>query len=138
MVTSQSSTCGFTAITLAAGLAFLLPDNGALAGSPGYDGVYKGQVTLTRGEAGFCGRSPIGVTKQVVNGQFSLVYDQSHNIGINLEVQPDGSFSGSQQYVPVGARQQSRISASGHIAGNVLDAHIEGDACARDYHLTKG
>jgi len=94
MVTSQSSTCGFTAITLAAGLAFLLPDNGALAGSPGYDGVYKGQVTLTRGEAGFCGRSPIGVTKQVVNGQFSLVYDQSHNIGINLEVQPDGSFSG--------------------------------------------
>jgi hypothetical protein len=78
------------------------------------------------------------VTKQVVNGQFALVYDLSHNIGINLEVQFDGSFSGSQQYVPVGARQQSRISASGHIAGNVLDAHIEGDACARDYRLTKG
>ena len=119
------------------GFACLPMVNGALAGSPGYDGVYKGEVTLTRGEAGFCGKKTISVTKQVVNGQFSLVYDQPHNIGVNLEVQADGSFSGSQQYIPTGARQQSRVTASGRIAGNVLSAHIEGDACARDYHLTK-
>lgn len=138
MATSQPSARGFTVIILATGLSCLPLANGAIAGSPGYDGVYKGEVTLARGEAGFCGKSPMVVTKQVVNGQFSLVYDQPHNIGVNLEVRPDGSFSGSQLYVPTGARQQSRVSASGHIAGNVLDAHIEGDACARDYHLTKG
>jgi hypothetical protein len=125
-------------VAITAGVACLPLANGALAGSPGYDGVYKGEVTLTRGEAGFCGKSPMVVTKQVVNGQFSLVYDQPHNIGVNLEVQPDGSFSGSQVYFPAGTRQQSRVTASGRISGNALTAHIEGDACARDYHLTKG
>lgn len=138
MATRQSSARGLTEIVLAAILASLPVGKGALAGSPGYDGVYKGDVTLARGTVGLCGKSPVTVTKQVVNGQFALVYDQPHNLGVNLDVQPDGSFNGSQLYVPVGARQQSRITASGRIAGNVLDAHIEGDACARDYHLTKG
>lgn len=124
-------------VTIAAGFACLPMANGALAGSPGYDGTYKGESTVTRG-GGFCGKSPSVVMKQVVNGQFALVYDQSHNIGVNVEVQPDGSFSGSQQYTPAGARQQSRVTVSGRISGNVLTAHIEGEACARDYHLTKG
>ncbi len=100
-----------------------------------YDGTYTGQATLTRGDQSICGKSPIPVTKQVVNGHFDLVYDPTHHVGVNLEVQPDGSFSGDQLYQYSTQRQQVR--ASGRIAGNVLQAHMEGAGCARDYSLTK-
>jgi hypothetical protein len=101
----------------------------------GYDGTYAGQVTLVRGDQSICGKSPLPVTKQVVNGHFDLVYDPAHHVGVNLEVQQDGSFSGDQAYMVGSQRQQVR--ASGRVAGNVLQAHIEGLACSRDYNLTK-
>ncbi len=109
---------------------------GDVVASTGYDGVYHGDVTLTRGGESLCGKSPYQVTYTVVNGQFSMMYDPSHHVGVNLVVGPDGSFSGSQAYMV--SSHQSQVKASGHIAGNVLDAQIEGDACARSYHLTKG
>jgi hypothetical protein len=124
---------GLAAIAAALGTAQLSP--GAYAASPGYDGAYHGDVTLTRGAESLCGKSSYPVTYTVVNGQFSIVYDNVHHVGVNLQVQPDGSFSGSQQY-QAGA-QQSQVKASGRISGNVLDAQVEGVACARKYHLTK-
>ena len=64
----------------------------------------------------------------VVNGQFNVVYDAAHHVGVNLQVQADGSFSGNQNY-QVG-RQNSQVKASGRIAGNVLEAQVEGEACS--------
>jgi hypothetical protein len=111
----------------------------ALAASSAYDGRYRGDVTLTRGDAGVCGSATYHTTYTVVNGQFSLVYNQAHHIGVNVTVADDGSFSGSQQYnLSSGAKNAGGlVKASGHIAGNVLDADIEGNDCARHYHLTK-
>lgn len=119
------------AVLLSAGMSCSIM---ALAAN-NYDGTYTGQVTLVRGDQSICGRSPLTVTKQVVNGHFDLVYDIPHHVGVNLEVQPDGSFSGDQVYMFNSQRQQVR--ASGRIAGNVLQARIEGLACSRDYNLTK-
>lgn len=125
---------GWTAIVMACVAAISLAD-AAIAASPAYDGVYSGESTRTRGDESICGKSPNQVSYTVVNGQFSMIYDPAHHVGVNLVVQPDGSFSGDQAYI-VGNRQ-SRVKASGHIAGNVLTAQIEGDACARSYQLTK-
>lgn len=108
----------------------------AAAGSPAYDGVYHGDVTRTRGDDFICGKASYQVSYTVVNGQFSIPYDLTHHVGVNLEVQQDGTFSGSQQY-QVG-QKQSQVRASGRIVGNVMDAAVEGFACARSYHLTKG
>jgi hypothetical protein len=101
----------------------------------GYDGTYRGDVTLTRGDESICGKSAYQTTYTVVNGQFAIVYDNVHHVGVNLQVQSDGSFSGSQQYQA--GNQRSLVKASGRITGNVLDAQVEGQACARKYHLTK-
>ncbi len=89
-----------------------------------------------RGASSMCGAETQPSTKQVVNGQFSLVYDAAHHVGVNLTVQPDGSFSGSQQYMYMSRQEQVR--ASGKIAGNVMTAHIEGAGCSREYSLKKG
>jgi hypothetical protein len=105
------------------------------AHAAGYDGTYRGDVTLTRGDESLCGKSAYQTAYTVVNGQFAIVYDNVHHVGVNLQVQPDGSFSGSQQYQA--GKQSSLVKASGHITGNVLDAQVEGHACARKYHLTK-
>ena len=106
----------------------------AIAASAGYDGVYRGDSTVTRGDESICGKArPVSYT--VVNGQFSIVYDAAHHVGVNIQVPPDGSFSGSQAYL-VGSRQ-AQVKASGRISGNVLEAQAEGQACARSYHLTK-
>jgi hypothetical protein len=101
----------------------------------GYDGTYRGDVSLIRGGESICGKSAYQVTYTVVNGQFSIVYDNVHHVGVNLQVQPDGSFSGSQPYQA--GKQSAMVKASGRISGNVLDAQVEGEACARKYHLTK-
>ena len=120
------------AIGICGGLA-ILPVVASAANN--YDGTYKGQYTLTRGDQSICGRSSMPITKDVVNGQFSLVYDPTHHVGVTLTVQPDGTFSGSQQYMYMSRQEQVR--ASGRISGNVLTAHIEGSGCSRDYNLTK-
>jgi hypothetical protein len=104
------------------------------ASAAGFDGTYRGDSTVTRGDESICGKArPVSYT--VVNGQFSIVYDAAHHVGVNIQVQPDGSFSGSQAYL-VGSRQ-AQVKASGRISGNVLEAQAEGQACARSYHLTK-
>jgi hypothetical protein len=108
----------------------------ANAANPAYDGVYRGEVTRTRGDDSICGRPAYQVSYTVVNGQFSIVYDPTHHVGVTLEIQSDGSFSGSQPYRS--GVQQMLAKASGRITGNVLDGVIEGQACARKYHLTKG
>ena len=83
-----------------------------------------------------CGKArPVSYT--VVNGQFSIVYDAAHHVGVNIQVQPDGSFSGSQAYLVGSGSRQALVKASGRISGNVLEAQAEGQACARSYHLTK-
>jgi hypothetical protein len=120
-------------VTAAVGVACL--SSIASAGNE-YDGTYTGQITLSRGASSMCGAETQPSTKQVVNGQFSLVYDAAHHVGVNLTVQPDGSFSGSQQYMYMSRQEQVR--ASGKIAGNVMTAHIEGAGCSREYSLKKG
>jgi hypothetical protein len=78
----------------------------AVAASAGYDGVYRGDVTRTRGDASICGKASSKVSYTVVNGQFSIVYDRTHHVGVNLEVQANGPLSGSQAYmVAVAARR---------------------------------
>jgi hypothetical protein len=116
-----------------------LPTGVAFAANGGYDGRYHGDVTVTRGDERMCGKLSYEVTYTVVNGHFDMLYDPAHHVGVNLEVAADGSFSGTQSYIPaVGAGNRTQqLKAWGHIAGNVLEADIEGTGCARHYHLTK-
>jgi len=118
-----------------AGLVWFCLVDTAIAASPGYDGVYRGDVSRTRGDDSICGKASYQVSYTVVNGLFSIPYDLKHHVGVNLEVQPDGSFTGTQAYFA--GNRKSQVRASGRIAGNVLDAQIEGEACGRSYHLTK-
>ena len=122
--------CGFVSATVLA----LTVAGTAFAG--GYDGAYSGQITLTRGDQSLCGKSPISTTKQVVNGQFALVYDTAHNVGVNLQVQPDGSFSGTRRIRLAEQRRLSKLLAVSR--QTYIEAEVEGYACARSYHLTKG
>lgn len=117
----------------AAAAAFLVITGPAFAG--GYDGTYRGTTTLTRGAESTCGKTEYPMTVSVVNGQFAIVWDPGRHVGINLSIQQDGSFSGNQQYT-VG-KQTGELKASGRVAGNVLDATIDGQHCARGYHLTR-
>ena len=125
------------AMVVASGLAGAPLAGVAFAASAGYDGNYHGDVTVTRGDEGTCGKLSYQVTYTVVNGHFNMVYDPAHHVGVNLEVQPDGSFSGSQIYMATGGRTTTQLKASGRIAGNVLEGDLDGFACARHYHLTK-
>ncbi len=110
---------------------------GVAAGAgAGYDGVYRGATTLDRGADPPCGKASYPMSVTLVNGQFSIVWDPSRHVGINLQVQTDGSFSGSQAYT--NGKRTAQLNASGHISGNALDAHVEGEYCSRNYHLTKG
>jgi hypothetical protein len=72
----------------------------AVAAPIGFDGIYRGTSTLTRGDDPPCGKTPAPATLSVVNGQFNLVWDAVRHFGVNLVVQQDGSFSGSQMYMP--------------------------------------
>jgi hypothetical protein len=114
-----------------------LPTGVALAANSGYDGTYHGDVSLTRGDEATCGKSSYQVTYTVVNGQFSMVYDPAHHVGVNLVVEADGSFSATQIYQATSGHSTTQLKASGRIAGNVLEADIEGHSCTRHYHLTK-
>jgi hypothetical protein len=107
-----------------------------IAAITGYDGVYRGDATRTRGDDSICGNASYQATFTVVNGQFNIMFDRARHVGVNLQVQADGSFSGSQSYQS--GQQQSLLKAQGRISGNVLDAQVEGNACARTYRLTKG
>jgi hypothetical protein len=120
---------------IACGLACLPPTGVALAASAGYDGVYRGTTTLDRGGESVCGRASYPMSVTLVNGQFSIVWDPSRHVGVNLQVQGDGSFKGSQMYT--NGSRTAQLTASGHIMGNALDAHVEGEYCSRNYHLTK-
>jgi hypothetical protein len=125
------------AAMIAAGLGSS-PTGMALAANGGYDGSYHGDVTVTRGDQSMCGKPSYQVTYTVVNGHFDMLYDPAHHVGVNLEVAADGSFSGNQIYMPPGAGHTTQqLKAWGRIAGNVLEADIEGQGCARHYHLTK-
>jgi hypothetical protein len=110
----------------------------AVAAGPGagYDGVYRGATTLDRGADPPCGKVTYPMSVTVVNGQFSIVWDPSRHVGINLQAQTDGSFSGTQAYT--NGTRVAHLNASGHISGNTLDAHVDGEYCSRNYHLTKG
>jgi hypothetical protein len=126
------------ASAIAAGLASASLAGVALAANGGYDGSYHGDVTLTRGDEGLCGKASYQVTYTIVNGQFSVVYNPARHVGVNVTVAADGSFSGSQQYnLNPNTNKAELLNVSGHIAGNVLDADLEGHNCARHYHLTK-
>jgi uncharacterized protein (DUF2147 family) len=125
-------------MVVAAGLATASLVGSAIAATLGYDGKYRGDVTVTRGDEGMCGRLSYQVTYSVVNGHFDMLYDPAHHIGLNLEVASDGSFKGNQIYMPApGGRTTAQLKAWGRIADNVLEADIEGQGCARHYHLTK-
>src|SRR5277367_4632133 len=113
------------------------PAGVVLAANGGYDGSYRGDVTLTRGDQGTCGKASYQATYSVVNGQFSIVYDPAHHVGVNLVIEPDGSFSGTQTYMATSGHSTTQLKASGRIAGNVLEGDTEGMACSRHYHLTK-
>jgi hypothetical protein len=127
--------CAARSAVVAIGVACTLVPGVANAASAAYDGTYRGQVTRTRGDDSICGKATYDTSFTVVNGQFSIVYDAGRHVGVNLVVEGDGSFSGSQIYKSFSQQAQAR--ASGRIAGNVLDAQIEGAGCARSYHLTK-
>jgi hypothetical protein len=122
---------------VAAGLICAHPAGIAIAAGAGagYDGVYRGATTLDRGADPPCGKASYPMTVTLVNGQFSIVWDPSRHVGINLQVQTDGSFSGSQAYT--NGKRTAHLTASGHITANALDAHVEGEYCSRNYHLPK-
>jgi len=132
---------GSFASAIVAGLAGASLVGVALAASGAYDGRYHGDVTLTRGDEGVCGKASYQTTFTVVNGEFNIVWDPVHHIGVNVLVADDGSFSGSQQFNLGGGGKgpatASELKARGRIAGNVLDADVDGKACARHYHLPK-
>jgi hypothetical protein len=121
---------------LAGGLACAAMMGVAVAANAGYDGVYRGTATLDRGDASVCGKATYPMSVTLVNGQFSIVWDPSRHVGVNLQTESDGSFKGTQMYT--NGKTQAQLKASGHIAGNALDAHVEGEYCSRNYHLTKG
>ena len=100
-----------------------------------FDGTYRGEAKLSRGVSPQCGRDIAPATISVVSGQFTIVWDRQHNVSISLEVQPDGSFTGSRPYQL--ARHPMPLKASGYIIGNVLETGIEGQFCSRTYHLTR-
>jgi hypothetical protein len=129
---------GFTprSAVLAIGVTCTLAAGAAYAASAAYDGTYHGQATRTRGDDSICGKASYETEFTVVNGQFSIVYGANLHVAVNLVVQDDGTFSGNQIYRA--GSQQAMARASGRISGNVLEAAIEGAACARSYHLTKG
>ncbi len=135
MIGPQWTKFAIHAVIVAASLACLPLAKVAIAASGAYDGAYRGETTLTRGDDPPCGRATYPVSWTVVNGQFSIVWDPVHHVGVNVEVQTDGSFSGNQQYT-VGSRQ-AQLKATGHIADNVLEADVDGSFCTRHYHLTK-
>jgi hypothetical protein len=135
MTEAQWTRLTIHAVIITAGLACVPLVDVALAANGGYDGVYRGDVTRTRGDDSICGKATFPASYSVVNGQFSIVYDASHHVGVTIEVQTDGSLSGNQRYV-VGTRQ-AQVIAKGRIAGNVLDVDVDGLACAHHYHLTK-
>ncbi len=121
---------------IAGGLACAAMIGVAVAASAGYDGVYRGTSTLDRGGASTCGKATFPMSVTLVNGQFSIVWDPSRHVGVNLQTEMDGSFKGSQMYT--NGSIQAQLIASGRIAGNALDAHVESPYCSRNYHLTKG
>ena len=129
MVSASVKLCAIPA----ASAAFLMIAGSASAG--GYDGTYRGTTTLARGAESTCGKTEYPMAVNVVNGQFAIVWDPRRHVGVNLTIQQDGSFSGSQQYT-VG-NQTGELKASGRVAGNVLDAKIDGQYCARSYRLTR-
>jgi len=120
---------------VAAGLACLPLAHVAIAASGAYDGVYRGDTTLTRGGNPPCGKATWPVSYTIVNGQFSIVWDPTNHVGVNVEVQTDGSISGHQEYT-IGNRL-AQLRATGHVANNALDVDVEGSYCARRYHATK-
>ena len=121
---------------LAGGLVCAAMMGVAVAANAGYDGVYHGTTTLDRGDASVCGKATYPMSVTLVNGQFSIVWDPSRHVGVNLQTESDGSFKGTQMYT--NGKTQAQLNASGRIAGNALDAHVEGAYCSRNYHLTKG
>jgi hypothetical protein len=125
-------------VVLAIGLGCALSAGVAMAAGSGagYDGVYRGATTLDRGADPPCGKVTYPMSVTVVNGQFSIVWDPSRHVGINLQAQIDGSFSGTQAYT--NGTRTAHLNASGHISGNTLDARVDGEYCSRNYHLTKG
>src|ERR1700751_1651834 len=112
----------------------LLVAHGAIA-STSFDGAYHGQARLSRGASPQCGRDAVPVTVAVTDGRFPFVSDSRRHITVSIEVQPDGSFSGSRRYQV--ARHPTELKVSGRIADKVLDGEIEGQFCSRTYHLTR-
>ena len=125
------NTCGLTGRVVLAAIGLGCAVAVAAGAGAGYDGVYRGATTLDRGADPPCGKVTYPMSVTVVNGQFSIVWDPS-----NLQAQTDGSFSGSQAYT--NGTRTAHLNASGHISGNTLDAHVDGEYCSRNYHLTKG
>jgi hypothetical protein len=122
-------------VIVAVGLACLPIAQVAIAASGTYDGVYRGEGTRTRGDERTCGKDTYPVSYTIVNGQFNILWDPIHHVGINIQVQADGTVSGSQQYM-VG-RTGAQLRAAGHIVSNVLEFDLEGSFCSRHYHATK-
>jgi hypothetical protein len=92
-----------------------------------FDGRYVGQSTLTRGAPPTC--SPPGnTTWTVTDGNVSHKYGVA---SITADVGPDGSFSASEKYMH--GRRADFATMTGHIAGDALEADIEGYACKYHY-----
>lgn len=120
-------------LVFAALLAFPLA---AHAASP-FDGTYRGsQEALRANGAGACANmARDDVVIRIVDGRFSRKWGSNTSGGgdtIELQVKPDGSFSGS---VAALAQQSSRhgtreYTMSGRITGNLLEAELGSNLCA--------
>ena len=115
----------------------------AHAASP-FDGTYRGsQEALRANSAGACAKmARDDVVIRIVDGRFSRKWGSNTSGGgdtIELQVKPDGSFSGS---VAALAQQSSRhgtreYTMSGRITGNVLEAELGSNLCAVRMRLEK-
>lgn len=129
-------------------LLFLLlaaPGASPAWGASPFDGTYRGaQETLRANGSGACAKMDRkDVVIRIVDGRFTRSWGTNTSGGgdsIELQIKPDGSFSGS---VAALSQHSSRhgtrdYSMSGKITDGVLDAEIGSNLCAVRMKLRKG
>ena len=127
---------------------------GGCAGPPApaagdqFDGTYRGESHVVRGDGGFvCAPRDALASVTIRNGQFDYVYtnyELAAPAPIPVQIAADGSFSGQIQYAADaymrwgGTIITTWAMVRGRIAGKTLDATVSDYRCARQLQLQIG
>lgn len=100
-------------------------------GAENYDGTYKGERVLTKGENGACvAKDPVTI---VIHGdELTFTDSRVQDYTMSFTPEADGSF---EQLSTTGS--DAAVSIRGHIGGGVLDADVNRDQCAHHWHAEK-